>query len=81
MSCTGVRRPSTGAAGGVRLMNTCIICGENLVLGFCVQGHSQTEEPDTIDEALDLKVKTLKDLTLEARAAGEILPIKSFGSD
>lgn len=62
-------------------MNKCIVCEEPLLLGHCQFGHSQTaEEPETIDEAMLQKHRTLGSLVRAAKEAGMIDDVPVFGS-
>lgn len=60
-------------------METCPVCQEKLLFGHCRFGHDQSAEPDTIDDALEYRQRSLGDVIKKAREQGVITTV-SFGS-
>ena len=56
-------------------MDLCAVCSEKLWRGFCMKGHSQVSEPDTIDEALEQRSRNLGAIFSKAREEGLLPPI------
>lgn len=60
---------------------SCVECGEKLLLNHCPYGHSQHEEPDTIDEAMKQHSRTLGSVFRKAKDQGLVNPINPTSWD